>query len=288
MKDVVYFNEWFAHNHKDVFWAAKLNLEAYGVKVRTFNGTRNVWSRDYMPVQVGDHFVKFQYAKTPNDWDRWPQLKVAEECWRWVPNLLESPLILDGGNCVMGYGKAIVTEKFIHDNGAGSQEALEQALGCPVILIPVEPGDELGHSDGICRFVNHNTLIVNDYSCVFDKDDRFRKYQRDLEKTLEKANFNTFRFTYAFDSWDWDMPEAAFRQIWPDADAYSPGWGYFCNWLQTENVILLPAFGLPKDARARQIVDNLFPNHAVVMIDCRYLSMMGGLCNCVSWSFREP
>ena len=35
-----------------------------------------------------------------------------------------------------------------------------------VIFIPVEPGDDTGHSDGMVRFVDEQTVVANDYSGI--------------------------------------------------------------------------------------------------------------------------
>ena len=35
-----------------------------------------------------------------------------------------------------------------------------------VVFIPVEPGDDTGHADGMVRFVDKRTVVANDYSGI--------------------------------------------------------------------------------------------------------------------------
>ena len=73
------------------------------------------------------------------------------------------PLVLDGGNLVHNGRVAIVTDKALRDNPHLSPREVEHAimsLGFErVVFVPVEPGDEIGHTDGMCRFLSRELLL---------------------------------------------------------------------------------------------------------------------------------
>ena len=84
--------------------------------------------------------------------------------------------MLDGGNVVHNGKVAIVTEKVWLDNPLLSKREIERAIISigfeQVVMIPVEPDDNVGHADGIVRFLQSDLLLVNRYD-----DPHFRAYK---------------------------------------------------------------------------------------------------------------
>jgi len=128
----------------------------------------------------------------------------------------------------------------------------ENCFEAEIIWIPVEPGDPLGHSDGIVRFVDKNTVFINDYSSIFEKDKRFRKYEEKLIKALEKHNHRLPQISLCYGSWDWNMTEKQWRKSFPDGDLFSPGFGFTRLSGRGRDDSCLPAMGLPEDKEARE------------------------------------
>jgi hypothetical protein len=99
------------------------------------------------------------------------------------------PLVLDGGNLVHNGTVAIVTKKVFRDNAHLSRSEIERMIGSlgfeRVVFIPNEPGDEIGHSDGMCRFVSKRTLLVNDYDIT-----SMRSFGRQLRQVLYAAKLD--------------------------------------------------------------------------------------------------
>src|SRR5205823_4111780 len=60
--DLVYFSDLLLARHPDLWSRLVAILDAAGVGHRLIEGSRDIWTRDYMPVQVaaGD-FVLFRY-----------------------------------------------------------------------------------------------------------------------------------------------------------------------------------------------------------------------------------
>jgi hypothetical protein len=283
--NIVFMTEYLAIRYPDVFWALKLNLEAYGIKVNLIPNTRNIWSRDWMPIQVGDHFVKFVYDRYGTDFE---QLTVPDESiWRrLIEPVIDSDIILDIGNVIMDFDRAIICDKVIAQNGPDVVKKLEWILQAEIIIVPIEPDDDLGHADGICKWINENTVLINEYSSCTKNAKAYIAYEKKLIKVLESHSLNYYKLPFAFDAWDWNMTEENFRKAFPEADDFNPGFGYYINFLKVDKLILAPAMGLAKDAEVRKMLKFLYPKYSIVFIDCRQLSMEGGLLACVTMDYQ--
>jgi len=262
-----------------------------GDDLKVIQGAKNLWCRDYMPVSVGENYVKFHY-KT-DEYDRWPHLKVSGEYWNdfaegliWKFGEKEYPatnIVLDGGNVIFSpdMTTVLMTEiVFLHnpgiDNKALTQQLRELLCVERIVFLPIEPGDDLGHADGIARFIDDKFVFVNDYSATF------WDYEEILHKRLDAAGLTPVPFPNAFEQCP-ELDEAAFRAKYPNADDFNPGFGYYVNFLQHQNDIFVPSFGIAKDDSAACMLNGAFPRARVHRVDCSDLSMLGGLCNCVTW-----
>lgn len=288
LSTIVYFADCLKDRYPEVFYPAKINLEANGITVKTISGTSNIWIRDYMPLQVDSHFVEFKYKKS---FKKYPQLIVESELWSFLKDIYQVHLIMDGGTIVRGYDKAIITEKVIKDNNDMKRndliKKLENTFNCEIIVVPIEPGDTLGHADGICKFVDEKIILINDYSSIFDKDKKFIQYDKNLKKILLDYNLHIEILPYGYGEWDWNMTEKYFRKQYPFADEFNPGFGYYINFLLMKRVILAPVMNIPKDADVINTLKKFYPYCNIVAIDCSKLSMEGGLMNCITWNIID-
>jgi agmatine deiminase len=297
----VYITEALKTRHPDVAVAMRLALDDAGIPLVEIPGTGNIWIRDWMPIPVGDHFVKFRYKDLT---ERWPFLAVPRECWhnlavekpgeirdgRWVPPMIvpptESDIILDGGNVVRVDSRTIMTEQVFRDNPTIERHVLwgllEHALETRLVIIPAEPGDELGHADGIVAPIDERTVFLNDYRSM--RSSGMSAYEKCVRATLRLAYIETVPFPYAYDECR-EMTEATFRREFPDADDFNPGYGYYLNYLKVGNTILHPIFHLDRDDRAVDALLDAFPGANCVGIDCARLAYEGGLVHCTTWEF---
>lgn len=139
-------------------------LRRYEVSFDFLTGTKDIWCRDYMPVQVGkDRFVQFRY--TPSYLKAYPELRtdpttIHTQCG--ITPVL-SDINLDGGNIVHWRDKAILTDRLLDENPqytrTGLIRNLEELLQVEVILIPQIKSDMTGHVDGMLRFVDADTIL---------------------------------------------------------------------------------------------------------------------------------
>src|SRR2546423_1584933 len=131
-------------------------LNAQHVPYAIIKGSRDVWLRDFAPIQVtGSKFVQFRYR--PDYLRDHPGLITTPRVFKrlfFLKNLQSSGLIIDGGNLVSNGSTVILTDKVFQENPDRAQKEIEHelrtALGRPrLIFIPQEPDDIIGHSDGM-------------------------------------------------------------------------------------------------------------------------------------------
>ncbi|MHC1773826.1 MAG: agmatine deiminase family protein [Lentimicrobium sp.] len=238
--------------------------------------TWDIWCRDYMPVQVArERFIEYRYD--PDyllDW-KGRSIKTYPDivCASIGLKTEKSDLILDGGNIIRWKDKVIMTDKVIPENAYHYRKEellknLEEAFQVnKIVLIPWNPKDEFGHADGMIRFVDGNTVLVDGYyrnqkSGIGEKLFRILKSHRleavPLEFSVNKeSNHN---------------------------------WGYL-NFLQLKDLMLVPQFGIEEDHQALDQIMKLFPEYAakgnVDTIDAAVLIKDGGVLNCASWNIKK-
>lgn len=146
----------------------ELNSQKIAFSYLTY--TKDIWCRDFMPIQIGkDEFVLFNYF--PSYLKGASQLRSDNKkvCEKHGINYTFSPVILDGGNVVRFNDKAILTDRIFTENKTKIGDStllnnLEKSLKAEVIIIPTEEDDIIGHADGMVRFLDNKTVLVNDYS----------------------------------------------------------------------------------------------------------------------------
>ena len=168
-------------------------LQEHDIPLRTIPGTLDVWCRDYLPVQVaGDRFVQFRYEPDYLT-GKYRHLRAdggISPKLPWLAGCLRSEIVLDGGN-VVGWGdRAIMTDKVFRENPGRSRkvvaEDLRNDLGlAELIVVPGEPDDPIGHSDGMVCWLGERSVLINDYSKASESFRRrihcsLRRHQVDL------------------------------------------------------------------------------------------------------------
>lgn len=131
----------------------------------------DIWLRDVAPV-ITTRMVKFRYA--PSYLPKADRTYLDTRFRAWLKQMhfqyRTSDLVLDGGNLVWnGHATVILTEHVFKDNPEWSRQEIVSELKYQlnvshVIIIPAEPGDVLGHADGMVKFINARTLYVSDFS----------------------------------------------------------------------------------------------------------------------------
>lgn len=232
-----------------------------------------MWIRDYAPIQVGrGRFVQFRYS--PDYLGGQERYITPPSVFRGLPeirHLRESDIVLDGGNVVRWNDQAILTDKVFRENPTIPPRKLRKELSGllaveKLIIIPQEPGDVLGHADGVVRFVDERNVLVNDYSAVNPA------YGRQLMALLKRHRLECVRAPY--------VPEVFARNGIPSAH------GCYVNFLKTDRVLVAPIFRRAEDQAALKLLEKTFAPIPIVPLDCRRLARSGGVLNCVSWAIE--
>lgn len=256
------FKEQLENNKLTVEWLAK---------------TRDIWLRDFMPVQTGEErFVQFRlfpgyYEKHEKHLATDPA-PICSKLGIKLEILLfrGKRIILDGGNVVKGHNMAIITEKVFKDNPGPCEELteiLKAALNvAQIIFIPPEPGERLGHADGIARFFDEKTVIVNDYN-IKEFPMAFREK---LYGALKEVGMEMYTVPY--------------YPVMKEIHGIEPALGCYINYYQAEETIFLPTFdNSTQDQIAISRFEELFGKGNVVPIPCKPIAMEGGALNCITW-----
>ncbi len=274
---VVYLSAILASKYAETCKRLEEILSKHNVKYAFLQGTKDIWCRDYMPVQTpGGKLIQFKYdpsyLKDPQYSDSRSDVEHVDAANNITP--IFSDIILDGGNVVMHENKAIITDRVFSENPDRDREKLISELSalleCEIIIIPAyKPEyDFTGHADGMIRFVDSNTVLVNDLDQDF-------KYMKDsITKALNKANLRYINFPWFEHKIKGNNDHAI---------------GIYLNYLEVDDLIVMPVFGVPgnKDAEALAKLKEVFPNKVVETIDYNDIALTGGILNCTTWVVKE-
>ena len=95
-------------------------------------------------------------------------------------------------------------------------------------------------------------------------------------KTLQKA-LDTFNLTYI------DIP------YFVDKDAKHPysAIGIYVNYLEVNDLIVVPIFNSKEDQVAIDVIKKAFPNKTIEKINYNDVAKEGGLLNCTTWTYKR-
>ncbi|MBQ0024831.1 MAG: agmatine deiminase family protein [Bacteroidales bacterium] len=249
-------------------------LDRYGVPHSLLDGTKDIWCRDYMPIQTIDNrFVLFRYEPDYLLDTARHKASITDNsvAGRYVgTSYMEDSrgIKIDGGNVVHNGCKVIMTAKVFEENPQWMSrdliEHLTRTFGADIIFLPWDTHEIYGHTDGIVRFIDEDTVLMTNYA-QFDPDmaARFRR--------ILKAHFK-------------NVHELSFKPTKP----HKYSWAYI-NWLQTDKVLILPKFNIPEDQEAYDQISKLMPHYKgrIEMVDATDLIRYEGGLNCASWTLYD-
>jgi agmatine deiminase len=253
--------------------ALKLLIEEQGIRHGLLPGTRDVWAVDYMPIQLSNgEFIQFTYSpdylRNSKTW-RKTISDVDAICRSINIKTKKSEIILDGGNLIRAGKKAILCDKIFSENpGIPQSELIGKLMDLlqveELTLIPTDPEDFTGHADGLVRFYDEDTVLVNDYG------EEESSFKHALESALTKAGFRLIRVPY-------NPYENASKD-----DAI----GTYLNFLQMTGFLLIPVFDKQEDEQALRLFEQLYPKLDIRTVNSSAIARDGGLLNCISWNIK--
>ncbi len=235
--------------------------------------TKDIWAVDYMPIQIAaDKFVQFNYdpdyLQTPDFRETISDVDAICKTINLHPK--KCNLKVDGGNVIRASDKILMTEKVFNENKHLSKKEVTKQLKevfevYKIFFIPYEDDDEIGHIDGMIRFIDDNTVLINDYN--FDKSD----YPKALKTSLQNAGI--------------EWVELPYNPVY-DTESVSAR-GFYINYLQMSQGIIMPTFNLTTDDIALKKMQEVFKGQAIATIDSREVAKEGGVLNCITWNILK-
>lgn len=255
--------------------------------------TVDVWIRDYGPT-----FVTRDVRDEPlafNDWifngwgEKYKTYEDDDRVARELAALLKVPvfnhkIILEGGSIeVNGGGICLTTEQCLLNKNRNPdltrleiEHYLKESLGVDLVIWLGEGivGDDTdGHVDDIARFVNSGTIV-----CIVEsdaRDDNYRNLRDNYERLKDARNQQGEKLSIV------TLPCPS--PVYCEGERLPAS---YANFYIGNNVVLVPVFDDPNDAKAVEILQDLFPKRDLIGIRCNEVVAGLGAIHCVTQ--QEP
>lgn len=276
-QQIVYLSALFQEKYPETYKRLTDILDKHNVGYALLKATRDIWCRDYMPVQTASgKLIQFKYDPSylKNN-ERYEALRsgVCEVCKANDIQPTFSDINLDGGNVLICGNRAIISDRVFSENPDIKEEDLKAELSrlleAEIIIIPAQKDDFTGHADGMVRFVNCDTILGN------DRAEEFKYWREKMDKVISTYHLQYIDVPFFYDYKDKAHPEHAI--------------GIYVNYLEVDNLIVVPVFGVPgnKDVEAVAKIKEIFPDKIVETIDYNEVALEGGILNCTTWTLNS-
>lgn len=248
-------------------------LDKHSINYDFLKSTKDIWCRDYMPIQVDEEkFVQFRYEPSYLKDDLELQSDPKEVCKANHINPQFSNINLDGGNVVNGSERAIISDRVFDENPEFTSKTkliaeIEKLLEVEIIVIPQIKSDMTGHADGMVRFVDNNTVLGN------NREKEFKYWKNGINKVLKENGLDYIDIPF-LDHKEKNYPDHAI--------------GCYVNYLEVEKLIVLPIFETEKnkDQDVFDLFQGIFPDRKIETINYNDIGLHGGLLNCTTWTVK--
>lgn len=246
-------------------------LNDYKIKFEFLPNTNDIWAVDYMPIQISkDKFVQFTY------YPDYLQTKIRRKTISNVDGNCnpfdlkpKSKLVVDGGNVIRTTDKVIMCDKVFHENKKIPEKELILQLKelfkvDKLFFVPWDKSDFTGHADGMVRFIDDDTVLINDYS-------ENPKFQTSFRMALYNAGLNWIELPY--------NP--------PNDPTFISAEGLYLNYLQMKQAVIMPTFNSKFDDKAMKVLEEVFKGQTIATVDSTELAEEGGILNCITWNIKQ-
>ncbi len=269
----LYLADTLPKNYRTFFQQFEKVLNDCNINFKLLPQTKDVWAVDYMPIQIDKNkFVRFVY--NPSYLQSKKYLKTISDVDLICENIgietIKSTIILDGGNVTRTTDKVIMTDRIFIDNPQYERKQLINELRDffqvdKLFLVPEQPKDFTGHSDGMVRFIDEQTVIINDYQ---GEDEKFR---RSFEVAIHNTGLDYIKIPYN-----------------PYGNkSYNQANGDYINFLKMENTVIIPTFGIKEDDEVVKQFEHLFAGQTIATVPSNEIANDGGILNCITWNILK-
>jgi len=270
----LYLADTLPKNYSNFFRQFEKVLNDSNINFQLLPNTKDVWAVDYMPIQIDkDSFVQFIYNPDYlRDTIKWSKTISDVDIICKQINLLpkKSNIVVDGGNVTRTTDKVIMCDKIFTENPNIKEKNLIRELQelfqvDKLIFIPTHPIDFTGHADGMVRFYDSNTVLINDYSR------ETMEFQLKFRLALHNAGLNYIEIPYN----PYDNKKNGHAN------------GEYINFLQMQQAIIIPTFGIKEDDVVIKQFEQLFTGQRIATVDGNDLAFDGGVLNCITWNIYK-
>lgn len=243
------------------------------------NGTKDIWIRDYMPIQTSDVSYKV-YNYNPDYLKKTgvEYLTDSHEIYKGIMDYClfdDMKITLDGGNLVTCGEYRVLTDKVFSENNKPKYDDefysyLREKLCSDIIFLPWHcynphdpDADVYGHADGLIQWTGGNRVLMSNHRVFYPEE------ADDIRGRLEDKGFEVTEMLF-------DVPN-------PNTDF---NWAYI-NYLRVGNKIIVPTFGIAEDKQALKYICEANPNCIVRGFRMREIARNGGAIHCITWNIRR-
>lgn len=259
MKPTIFISNLLIKNHVKIADALRSLLNKYDIKCEILE-TKDIWVRDFMPFLLDDG-RPMSYVYDP---DYLKDDKYSGTRTEISPLKNHINLIIDGGNFVRCKDKAIMTDKIFKENPSKSKDEIinlikEKCALSELIVIPKQPYDIYGHSDGMVRWIDESTVLVNDFS------NESKSFNESIIKTLTRRGF-----------------EIKFMKYGSGFFTKKRDWGAYLNFIKIDNLLIVPIYGIDEDDAAVEQIGKFYSGCAVEAINLGEIIEHSGALHCIT------
>ena len=267
--NTLYIADCLPKKHPKFFMDFEAILKKCGITFQLLPDTKDIWAVDYMPVQVTvDKFVQFVYNPDYLQSRKWIKTitDVESICNSIRLNRIKSDIVLDGGNVIKTTDKVIMCDKIFLENPNYSRrqlsDKLKELFEIDKLFCPSTTKGFYWTRRWNGSFFDNNTVIINDHS-------------------KEKPEFQR-AFKIALDNTGLDYIEIPYNPYGNKTNGQANG--IYINFLQMQNTVIVPTFGIKEDDIAVRQFEQLFRGQQIATIDSNEVANNGGILNCITWN----
>lgn len=259
MKPAILISNLLIKNHTKIANALHSILDKYDIKCEILE-TKDIWMRDFMPFLLDDgRLVSYDYDPDYLKDDKYSHLRTKIQ-----PLNDHINLVLDGGNFVRLLDKAIMTDKIFRENPSKTMseiiETIKQKCALnELIIIPRQPYDMQGHSDGMVRWIDENSVLVNDFS------NESKSFNDRLIRSLKKCGL-----------------DIKFMRYGEDFFSKKRDWGAYLNFIKIKDILIVPIYGIVDDDVAVEQIKKIYSGCSVETINLSEIIELGGALHCIT------
>ncbi|MEP7376537.1 MAG: agmatine deiminase family protein [Chitinophagaceae bacterium] len=270
--DFLYLADTLPKKYSNFFKRFEKVVNDCNIQFDLLPNTKDVWAVDYMPIQTDlNRFVQFVYK--PSYLQAKKYLKTISDidaiCFEIDIDAVKTNIIIDGGNVTRWTNKVIMTERVFIDNPTYERKQLISELHDllqidRLYFVPEQPGDFTGHSDGMVRFLDENTVVINDY-----KNEK-KWFHRAFEIAIQNTGLEYLKIPY---------------NVYSNKSNGQAN-GDYINYLQMVNTVIIPTFGIKEDDLAVKQLEKIFAGQNIATVESNEIANDGGILNCITWNIK--